>query len=106
MKKFTCEVVKWFDKTNGNTYHSVKITRHKDNKILVVPFQYGYGEHYRETTLEAMFNVGWLPKKYHNNQLPSGAKGNLYLYERENDYPFIWIVNHGLKRKCVANGQL
>ena len=104
MKKFTCEAVLWFDKVNGNTYHSCRITRHKDGKVITVPFQYGYGEHYKTTAIEAMFEAHWLPKKYHNNQLPSGAKGNLYLYERENDYPIIWISYHGLKRDCVANG--
>ena len=94
--KFTCKAVKWLDKVNGNTYHSVRITRHKDGKILVGQFQYGYGEQYRYTALEAMFKSNWLPKKYN--------KENIYLYERENKYPILWDCSKGLKRDCIANG--
>jgi len=98
MKKFTCNAIKWFDKVNGNTYHSVRVIRHKDNKIVTGQFQYRYGEQYQQTALEEMIKAGWLPKKYN--------KENLYSYERENDYPIIWICNDGLKRECVANGTI
>ena len=49
--KFTCIAKKWFDKVNGNTYHSVRVTRHKDGAVVVGQFQYGYGEHYKQTAL-------------------------------------------------------
>jgi len=62
MKKFTCNAIKWFDKVNGNTYHSVRVIRHKDNKIVTGQFQYGYGEQYQQTALEEMIRAGWLPK--------------------------------------------
>lgn len=41
--KFVCNAVRWFDKINGNTYHSVRITRIKDGKVIADQFQYGYG---------------------------------------------------------------
>ena len=50
--KFTVNAVRWFDKVNGNTYHSVRITRHKDGMTITAPFQYGYGDHYRQTALK------------------------------------------------------
>ena len=91
--KFIAEAVKWFDKVNGNTYHSVKITRCRDNAVICVPFQYGYGEQYRTTALEKMKETGWIKAK------------NIYSYERENNYPIKWMVIHGLKRECVNNGK-
>lgn len=96
---FICKVVKWFDKINGNTYHSVRVTRCKDNKTIASPFTYGYGEAYRNTALLEMLKSGWLPKKYPEAHW-------VYLYERENNYPIYWNVIAGAKRDCIANGVL
>ena len=52
--KYIVNAVKWWDKVNGNTYHSVRVTRCEDGKQLVGPMQYGYGDHYRQTALEIM----------------------------------------------------
>jgi len=90
--------VKWFDKVNGNTYHSVRITRIKDNAVVVGAFQYGYGDQYQYTAFEAMFKAGWIPKRYN--------KDNVYLYERENNYPIYWDCREGKKRECIDNGIL
>lgn len=96
MKKYTAIVVKWFDRVNGNTYHSVRITRHRDNKVLCCPFDYGYGEQYRQTALTAMIKARWI-RGY--------TRDNVYgKFERERNYPIIWSVSDGLKRECVANG--
>ena len=93
--KFTAVAIKWFDKVNGNTYHSVRVTNNKTGAVIACPFQYGYGEQYKHTALQAMADVKWLP---------AGYRELTYLYERENDYPINWIVSGGLKRECVANG--
>lgn len=95
--KFVCNAVKWFDRINGNTYHSVRITRCSDGKVIVGQFQYGYGEHYRHTAICAMIENNWIDSKY---------KGQEYLFERENHYPILWNVSQGLKRECVSNGVL
>ncbi len=102
--KFIAIGAKWFDKVNGNTYHSVRITRCSDAQTIVVPFQYGYGDHYRQTALEAMFEAKWIPKRY-GVKHESGCD-NLCMFERENNYPIQWEVTEGLKRDCVANGVL
>ena len=95
--QFVVNVVKWFDKVNGNTYHSCRIVRMKDNATLSCPFTYGYGEHYRQTTFEAMIKEKWI-KGY--------TKQTAYArYESDNNYPIVWNVTDGLKRDCVANGK-
>ena len=101
--KFVANGFKWFDKVNGNTYHSVRIVRCRDGATVTVPFTYGYGDHYKETALLAMGVAGWLPKKY--NPKP-GFNNSYYLYERDNNYPIMWTIKDGLKRDCVANGVL
>jgi len=110
-KKFTCIAKKWFDKVNGNTYHSVRVIRHKDGAVVVGQFQYGYGDHYQQTAIEAMLNAGWLPKKYkkaqyRGDQSSSEKWSDIWNYERENNYPILWTVSKGLKRDCIANGTL
>jgi hypothetical protein len=103
--QYVANAARWFDRGNGNTYHSVQITRVSDGKTIYCPFQYGYGEHYRQTALTAMINQGWLPREYiaNPNHIPEGKKG-YYMYERENNYPILWNVTDGLKKDCIKNG--
>lgn len=75
---------KWFQKTYGNTYHTISIVDQNGlplyeskNKV------YGYGDHYKQTALEILLELGLIPEKY---------KDNLHLFERENNYPITWKV--------------
>lgn len=98
--KFTVVAKKWFDRINGNTYHSVRCIRCKDRAVVVGQFQYGYGEYYKQTALRAMADAKWLPFRYR-------SLDEQFHYERENNYPIQWIFEgYGLKRDCVANGIL
>lgn len=102
--KFIVNAARWFDRINGNTYHSVRVTRCEDGAQIAHELTYGYGDHYKQTALEAMAEAGWLPEKYrgrHTNGSPLS-----YTYERENDYPIAWEVTDGLKRDCVRNGKI
>lgn len=99
---YMANAARWFDRVNGNTYHSVRITRNEDGATLVCPFQYGYGDHYRQTALDAMATNGWLPEKYQGRH--ANGSSHAYAYEMENDYPIYWTVSDGSKRDCVANG--
>ena len=101
--KFTVIAKKWFDRVNGNTYHSVRCIRHKDNAVVVGQFQYGYGEHYKQTALGLMADAKWLSKKYRGIDDMCHSQ-NCFAYERENNYPILWTVSKGLKRDCIANG--
>jgi len=63
---------RWFQRTYGNTYHSVRI--YIDGKLIVVlPFEYGYGEQFLQTAID------WLKA---NGHVPQDAQyGTLYLRE-------------------------
>jgi hypothetical protein len=101
---FSANAVRWFDKVNGNTYHSVRVTQCEDGQTIACPYQYGYGDCYRQTALEAMHKAGWLPAQYGEKYANGSSK--LYQYEMENGYPILWHVSEGKKRECVANGTL
>lgn len=100
--KFICNAVRWFDKVNGNTYHSVRVTRIKDGKVIADQFQYGYGNQFEHTALKLMAKEKWIPAKY--RKINSNGSTNYYAYERENNYPILWNVTDGLKRDCIRNG--
>ena len=104
--KFTVIAKKWFDKVNGNTYHSVRCVRHKDNAVCVGSFRYGYGDHYRQTALSVMLKAEWLPIEYVDGYGYSKDKKDVFRYEIDNNYPILWTVSDGLKRDCIANGEL
>ena len=86
--KFICQAGLWHN--NGNTYHACTITRTKDQKTIHSKIVYGYGDHYRQTTLEIMFKAGWIPEKYTDQS---------YMYERENGYPIYWTAENMTKKE-------
>jgi len=61
---------RWFNRTHGNTYHSVRI--YQDGKqVAYLPYQYGYGEQWLQTAID------WLRA----NGYPDAEYGTLYLRE-------------------------
>ena len=102
--RFNAYAVRWFDRANGNTYHSVRVTRCRDSKTLACPMQYGYGDQYRYTALEAMAAAKWLPPKYRQKREHGGL--DVFSFEMDHNYPIMWNVTDGLKRDCVANGTM
>ena len=101
--KYTVNAVRWFDKANGNTYHSARVFNNETGEMIYCPYQYGYGDHYRQTALDAMAERGWLPEQYRGRNSNGSPKWGWY--ERENNYPIIWNVVDGKKKECIANGQ-
>lgn len=46
---------KWFDRVNGNTYHSCEV--YFNNKLVDRdPYEYGYGDHYLNTASKIITN--------------------------------------------------
>jgi hypothetical protein len=62
-KQFTVIAVRWFDRTYGNTYHSVRCIRHSDGQVLSSghALVYGYGDGYQQTAIKLMAAACWLP---------------------------------------------
>ena len=95
--KYIATIKKWFDKANGNTYHSARIIRLKDDKEIRVKWKYGYEEQYKTSCFKEMQNQKWLVK-YDNYSVG--------YWQRRNNYPIKWIdKGHGLKRDMVAWGE-
>lgn len=70
MEKLHISARRWFQKTYGNTYHSVCI--YVDSQLVHrVPFAYGYGEQWLQTAID------WLRL----NGFPDAEYGTLYLRE-------------------------
>ena len=70
MKKFRLIIIdarRWFDRINGNTYHSVTVTvKHarKDDVVLTRDYEYGYGEQYLQTAHELLSKEGYFGPEY------------------------------------------
>lgn len=60
---------RWFERTNGNTYHSVSILveyRDGTSEKWGVDFRYGYGDHYITTAEEELESLGIIAReRYH-----------------------------------------
>lgn len=109
--KFTVIAVKWWDRVNGNTYHSVRCIRCRDNAVVVGSYRYGYGEHYKQTARDVMYDAGWFkdyrqPKTTKDGVPYLYTKASIWSIERDNNYPILWTVSEGLKRDCIANGRI
>lgn len=53
---------RWFNRTQGNTYHSVTVYR-DGVQVARVPYAYGYGSQYEETACDALEAAGIVPKR-------------------------------------------
>ena len=101
-KKFTVITIdarKWFDRINGNTYHSVAV--YVDGQpVGVKPFQYGYGEQYIQTAHKVLQEAGVFPTT--DERLPSGIGKDYSEFRRfrmDNRGKFVVIVNDVSRRR-------
>tara|TARA_R100000306_G_C4365191_1_gene137297 strand:+ start:386 stop:682 length:297 start_codon:yes stop_codon:yes gene_type:complete len=71
MKKFIIVARRWFERTNGNTYHSVLIIDSKTNEeIAFMPYTYGYDSHYKQTAYKKLLDLKLVKKQdKHNYEL-------------------------------------
>jgi len=90
---------RWFDKKNGNTYHSVEV--YEDNKFIGKnPFEYGYDEQYIQSAFKILQNAGIYPKT--NKRLLSGLNEDYYNFQQErrsNRDKFLITVSDVSRRK-------
>jgi hypothetical protein len=81
---------RWFDKVNGNTYHSVAVS-FPDGTTKTTPFDYGYGSHYEYTALKLV--AGDVPRYENGNPIPP------WRWYQDNGYLVTYDVVAVAKRK-------
>lgn len=62
------ECREWFDKTYGNSYFSARVWINGEIEI-VLPFQYGYGDHFKSVAVSALIEKNFISYKYENRGL-------------------------------------
>lgn len=63
VKTIDIQAKEWFDKSAGNSYFSARVTLNygMDNaEQIVLPFQYGYGEHYQHMAFKKLAELGFV----------------------------------------------
>ena len=63
--KLLIEGFEWFDKINGNSYHTIRITNLKDNCVIYKSdnMVYGYGDQYQQTAYDELIKLGLVEEK-------------------------------------------
>ena len=75
MKSIRIHAKEWFDKANGNSYFSARIYIDGD-QVTVLPFQYGYGDHYIDMANQWLAENGYTENGQHEN----GSREPLWSY--------------------------
>lgn len=72
LRTIDIQAKEWFDKVNGNSYWSARVTLNfglPSEKTIVLPFQYGYGDFYRQEVTQTLREIGIIktvnPEEYH-----------------------------------------
>lgn len=60
-ERFTIIGRRWFERTNGNTYHSTEVYDGNGKLIGREPYQYGYGDQYIQTAHDILQKSGHYP---------------------------------------------
>lgn len=67
IKTIDINTKEWFDKANGNSYFSSRITVNfglPDTKTFAVPFGYGYGSQHEYTAFKTLQEAGLIPVQH------------------------------------------
>jgi len=86
---------RWFERTNGNTYHSVTVWVDGD-QVHRTDFTYGYGDHWLQTATQALDGLGLLPgiKRYN-----SGGTESLWQYCQDRSIKLVTEVDDVRRKK-------
>lgn len=94
IKTIDVQAKEWFDRLNGNSYFSAIATINfgmEDQKVINVPFQYGYGDSYIHASFEQLQKDGIL-----NDNITIYAP---WRYCEANNI----ILRHNKKEKCLKS---
>ena len=86
MKVKSIQVIgkRWFQRSYGNTYHSVKISIN-NNKWIRLPKQYGYGDQYITTAKNYLVKEGFLKEIGDNSMWRYCEENNIKLLTSVSD---------------------
>ena len=99
VSNITISARRWFDKINGNTYHSVDVYANGKH-VGQEPFEYGYGEGYLQTAHKLLQEAGIYKKT--GERLKSGMGKDYYDFmmdKREHRDKFVVIVSDVARKK-------
>lgn len=82
-------VRKWYDKKNGNTYHTARVIQsgaHQDRRDLISGIEYGYDSAYLQTASELLLathqtlidSMRQSPEDYHTDIVEVSRKSDLH----------------------------
>jgi len=98
MEDLTIDIIgkEWFDKINGNSYHSAQVTINND-AVLYVPLTYGYDDHYLQSALKLLKAEYIIAKDF---------EGSLSRYCYDNNISLDYhIIKKCLKRDVKSWGE-
>ena len=93
IKTIDVNVKEWFDRIGGNSYFAGTVTINfgmENEKQIVLPYQYGYGDHYRDMAYEELQKQGIIP-------LQDSWKMPYWSFYRDNNI----IARHYKQEKCL-----
>ena len=93
IKTIDLHAKEWFDKVNGNSYFSAQITLNfgeDTQRIINIPFQYGYGSHFEQSALHQL---------QCENLIPTNLISNLWYYCENHNIPY----RKYKKTKCLKS---
>lgn len=86
---------RWFQKSCGNTYHSVTV--YVNDEILRCAFSYGYGSQYLVTACDLLIKAGYEVQTYYSDGTKKDSYCSLLDIIRNNNDFFEKVVD--VKRK-------
>lgn len=66
IERIEIKAKEWFDKANGNSYFSARIYIN-DKEAAILPFQYGYGDHYIDMANQWLSKNNYINTARHEN---------------------------------------
>ena len=94
-KSITIIGKRWFERVNGNTYHSV-IALVNGKQVVNVRFNYGYGDQYVQTAMKLLEVGKFLPNIEHYK---NGATESLWSYCEKNKIQYSQFVSDVQRKK-------
>lgn len=102
IKSITLIGRKWFDKVNGNTYHSARAFIDGE-LVAVAPFQYGYGDQWLWSIADELEKNGFMPERKHYNN--GGAESYWQYFRDGRRIPIVLDCSNVTKKECKRFGE-